>query len=107
MDQLVRRQLMGLPPQFHNYHSYLIICGACCTRRTKAKQTNAINNKMKKTRSSLVPRLSRNANMYCGESLVSLLHKHDVIKIGLKQKGNVFASTLGVYDIRCPIARYM
>ena len=27
---------------------------------------------------SLVPRLSRNANMYCVESLVSFLHKHDV-----------------------------
>ena len=49
-----------------------------------------------------------------GESLVSFLRKHDVIKIGPKQKGNVFvhcstsyASTLGVYDIQCPIARYM
>ena len=39
--------------------------------------------------SSLVPRLSRNAKMYRGESLVSFLRKHDVIKIGLKQKGNV------------------
>jgi len=38
---------------------------------------------------SLVPRLSWNANMYRGESLVSLLRKHDIIKIGLKQKGNV------------------
>ena len=38
---------------------------------------------------SLVPRLSRNANMYHAESLVSFLHKHDVIKIGPKQKGNV------------------
>ena len=38
---------------------------------------------------SLVPRLSRNANMYRSESLVSFLHKHDVIKIGPKQKGNV------------------
>ena len=27
--------------------------------------------------------------MYRGESLVSFLCKHDVIKIGLKQKGNV------------------
>ena len=40
---------------------------------------------------SLVPRLSRNANIYRGESLVSFLRKHDVIKIGPKQKGNVFA----------------
>ena len=29
------------------------------------------------------------ANMYRAESLVSFLRKHDVIKIGLKQKGNV------------------
>ena len=36
-----------------------------------------------------VPRLSRNVNMYRMESLVSFLCKHDVIKIGLKQKGNV------------------
>ena len=39
--------------------------------------------------SSLVPRLSWNVNMYRAESLVSFLRKHDVIKIGLKQKGNV------------------
>ena len=38
---------------------------------------------------SLVPRLSRNANIYRMESLVSFLRKHDVIKIGPKQKGNV------------------
>ena len=38
---------------------------------------------------SLVPRFSQNANMYRGESLVSFLCKHDVIKIGPKQKGNV------------------
>ena len=38
---------------------------------------------------SLVPRLSQNANMYRVESLVPFLHKHDVIKIGPKQKGNV------------------
>ena len=31
----------------------------------------------------------QNANIYNWESLVSFLHKHDVIKIGLKQKGNV------------------
>jgi len=35
---------------------------------------------------SLVPRLSWNTNMYCAESLVSFLRKHDVIKIGPKQK---------------------
>ena len=38
---------------------------------------------------SLVPRLSWNANMYHTKSLVSFLRKPDVIKIGLKQKGNV------------------
>ena len=38
---------------------------------------------------SLVPRFSWNANMYRTESLVSFLRKHDVIKIGPKQKGNV------------------
>ena len=44
--------------------------------------------------------------MYRGESLVSLLRKHDVIE---KQKGNVLCvvqptvcSTLGVYDIQPP-----
>ena len=35
---------------------------------------------------SLVPRLSQNANMYHVESLVSFVRKHDVIKIGQKQK---------------------
>ena len=55
---------------------------------------------------SLVPRLPRNANIYRGESLVSFLRKHDVIKIGPEQKGNILCivqpimgSTLGVYDI--------
>ena len=55
----------------------------------------------------LVPRLPWNVNMYRGESLVSFLHKHDVIQIGLKQKGNILCvvqltmcSALGVYDIR-------
>ena len=38
---------------------------------------------------SLVPRLSWNANMYRAESLVSFLRKHDVIKIGPEQKGNI------------------
>ena len=53
---------------------------------------------------SLVPRLSQNANMYRWKSLVSFLRKHDVIKIGLQQKGNVLRivqstmrSTLGVW----------
>ena len=40
---------------------------------------------------SLVSRLSRNANMYRVESLVSFVRKHDIIKIGQKQKGNVCA----------------
>ena len=53
--------------------------------------------------SSLIPRLSRNANYTRVETLVSFLRKHDIIKIGLKQKGNVLhvvrptmRSTLGV-----------
>ena len=41
--------------------------------------------------SSLVPRLSWNANIYRAESLVSFVRKHDVIKIGQKQKGNIYA----------------
>ena len=60
---------------------------------------------------SLIP---RNANMYWRESMVSFLHKYDVIEIGLKQKGNILhvkkttmRSTFGVYDIQLPIARYM
>ena len=40
---------------------------------------------------SLVPRLSRNANIYCRESLVSFLRKHDVIKIGLNRKATFCA----------------
>ena len=40
---------------------------------------------------SLVLRLSWNANLYRTESLVSFVRKHDVIKIGQKQKGNVCA----------------
>ena len=63
---------------------------------------------------SLIPRLPRNANMYWRESMVSFLHKYDVIEIGLKQKGNILHvvqptmhSTFGVYDIQLPIARYM
>ena len=35
-----------------------------------------------------------NANMYHTESLVSFLRKHDVIKIGPKQKGNILRVTL-------------
>ena len=52
--------------------------------------------------------------MYRGESLVSFLRKHDVMKIGPEQKGNVLCvvqatmcSTVGVYDIWPPIAIYM
>ena len=33
-------------------------------------------------------------NMYHRESLVSFLRKYDVIKIGLKQKGNIFQPTM-------------
>ena len=63
---------------------------------------------------NLVPRLSRNANCTRVESLVSFLRKHDIIKIGLKQKGNVLRvvqptmhSTFGEYDIQPPITRFM
>ena len=52
--------------------------------------------------------------MYRRESLVSFLHKHDITGMGLKEKGNVLRvvqptmhSTLSVYDIQPPIARYM
>ena len=45
--------------------------------------------------------------MYCRESLVSFLHRHDIIEMVPKQKGNVLCvvqptvcSTLGVYDIQ-------
>ena len=65
-------------------------------------------------KSSLIPRLSRNANCTCVGSTVSFLCKYDVIEIGLKQKGNVLhvdqptmCSTLSVYDIQPPITRYM
>ena len=61
---------------------------------------------------SLISRLSQNTNMYHRESLVFFLCKHDVIKIGLKQKGNVLRvvqptmhSMLNVYDIQPPITR--
>ena len=62
---------------------------------------------------SLVPRLSWNANIYRTESLVSFVRKHDVSKIGQNRKATFaccstnYASTLGVYDIRRPIARYV
>ena len=55
---------------------------------------------------SLVPRLSQNANMYRVESLVSFLHKHDVIKIGPKQKGNVL-HIVQPTTLQRPIARYV
>ena len=65
---------------------------------------------------SLIPRLFWNPNMYRRESLVSFLHKHDVIKIYCRIKSERqhfahcstnYASTLGVHDIRCPIATYV
>ena len=57
---------------------------------------------------SLVPRLPQNANMYCRESLVSFLRKHDVIEIGLRQRLAHFSrSTLSVYDIQFPTTRYI
>ena len=60
--------------------------------------------------SSLVPRLSRNANMYRVESLVSFVRKHDVIKnrkAMFARCSTNYTSTLGVYDFQRPIARYM
>ena len=67
--------------------------------------------------SSLVPRLSRNTNVYRGELARArargryLLRKHDVIEKAESQRFACFstnywyASTLGAYDIRRPIAR--
>ena len=63
--------------------------------------------------SSLVPRLSWNANMYRGENLVSLLCKHDVIKIRLNRKTtfcvlfNQLCVQRSACDIRPQIARYV
>ena len=71
------------------------------------------NGEAKEYNISLVPRLSRNANMYRVESLVSFVRKHDVIKIGQNRKATFarcstnYTSMLSVYDIRRPIARYM
>ena len=56
-----------------------------------AGQTEHTHHLNVKAGSSLIPRLSRNANCSRVESLVSFLHKHDVIEIGLKQKGNICA----------------
>ena len=49
---------------------------------------------------SVVPRLSRNANMYRAESLVSFLRKHDIIKIGLKQKATFCALINQLYMLQ-------
>ena len=65
--------------------------------------------------SSLVPRLSWNAKMYRGESLVYFLRKHDVRNQNKTKTerqcfarcSTNYASTLGVHDIRRPIARYV
>jgi len=54
--------------------------GGCVCAHTKSQRELA---------SSLVPRLSWNVNMYRAESLVSFLRRHDIIKIGPEQKGNV------------------
>ena len=62
---------------------------------------------------SLIPRLSRNANYTRVDSLVSFLRKHDIIEIGLKQKGIILhvqltvRSTLDVYYIQPPITRHL
>ena len=76
--------------------------------------THEVTHQASSITSNLVPRLPWNANLYHWESLVYFLRKHDVIKIGLKQKGNILyivqptmRSTLGVYDIQLPITRYM
>ena len=54
--------------------------GGCVCAHTKSQRELASN---------LVPRLFWNVNMYRAESLVSFLRRHDVIKIGPEQKGNV------------------
>ena len=60
---------------------------------------------------SLVPMLSWDTNMHRAESLVSVLHEHDVIKIGpehiLCVVQPTMSSTFSVYVIQPPIARYM
>ena len=66
---------------------------------------------------SLVPRLSGTRNVHAWRAWYIFSRDHDVIKIGpeiLEQKGNVLRviqptlrSTLGVYDIRSPIAIYV
>ena len=82
----------------------VVYCG--CKRNWAAASWVALCNQT----SSLVPRPSWNANMYRRESLVSFPFKHDIIEIGLKQKGNVLCivqpimcSMLSVYDIQPPI----
>ena len=63
--------------------------------RTGPKKKNRspapVFDRLQYAKSSLVPRLSWNANIYRAESLVSFVRKHDVSKIGQKQKGNVCA----------------
>ena len=59
----------------------------CCTR--SAEWNQEVEKAKTYQIGSLVPRLSWNVNMYCRESLVSFVRKHDVIKIGPIQKGNV------------------
>ena len=44
---------------------------------------------------------SWNATMYRAESLVSFLRKHDVIKIGPKQKGNVLRVVQPCFNAQC------
>ena len=66
-------------------HMELQIPELCCLMRC----LEAASKHLIRQQSSLVPRLSQNANMYHVESLVSFVRKHDVIKIGQKQKGNV------------------
>ena len=66
--------------------------------------------------SSLVPRLSGTRIVHAWRAWYIFSRDHDVTKLGpefLEQKGNLLLiiqptlrSTLGVYDIRSPIARY-
>ena len=51
---------------------------------------------------SLIPRLSRNVNMYRVESLVHFVRKHDVIKIGQKLKAEFCALFIQLcFNTRC------
>ena len=106
-------------PQISTHHAYWIMClipeTNIVSQQTKSKSRCHVTDCLTLQSShSLVPMLSWDANMHRAESLVSFLCKHDVIKIGPEHKGNILcvvqptmSSTLGVYVIQPPIARYM